>query len=175
MEDRIEILTKQSEQLQESLDVDRLEEKRVADLVERGLAAGTRASDARRSTAQSATRLLDVEDDLARTKIDITRLVRQTNAEEEERLQALLDIKAQASTKMSEARFRMDVASKFLGMSGVDIVSSTIAAEFDLTMVIHRNQDGKAVQSAVDMDSTLLPGDTLEVVYRELEDTPATE
>ena len=175
MAERIDILTRQIEQLQESLDVDRVEEQRIADLIERGLAASTRASDARRSTVQSATRLLEVEDDLARTKLDITRLARQASADKEDRLRALLVAKATASTAMSNARFRMDVASKFLGMSGVDIVSSTIAAEFNLAMVIHRNVDGEAVKKAAEMDSVLFPGDTLEISYQELGNTPVTE
>lgn len=175
MEQRIDILIEQSERMQESLDVDKADEERIAQLVERGLAASTRTTDARRDTVQSATRLLDVEDDLARTQIDITRSARQASAEEEGRLSALLIAKARASTTMNEAKFRMDVASKFLGMSGVDIVSSTLAAEFDLVVVVHRNMDGKVVKKPVVMDSTLLPGDTLEVAFQELGSTLATQ
>lgn len=118
---------------------------------------------------------MDVEDDLARTQIDITRSARQASVEEEGRLSALLIAKARASTTMNEAKFRMDVASKFLGMSGVDIVSSTLAAEFDLVVVVHRNMDGKVVKKPVVMDSTLLPGDTLEVAFQELGSTLATQ
>lgn len=172
---RIEILRLQQEKLREALAADEEEEARVNSLVERGLAPGSRISDVRRSTVLSATRLLELEDALSRIELEVIRLDRQVETYEEQRLQVLLGAQQQAERDLRGARLRMDIASQYLAMAGADIATSDIIAEFDVVTTIHRTENGKKTELAADLDSRLVPGDTLEIAFEEVANMELTE
>jgi polysaccharide biosynthesis/export protein len=153
---RIGILESQQEKLAEGLAADTEEEQRVKELVERGLTPGTRLSEVRRSTVLSATRLLELEESLARAKLDVTRLKREAEAYEETRLAALLTERQAGETALADSRRAMTLASRFLGggtgMSGYEIIAT-----------IYRREAGGRNELAMEESSELMPGDTLEI------------
>lgn len=167
---RIEILGLQQEKLKEALTTDEEEEARILELVQRNLVAGTRASDVRKSTVLSATRLLDLENDLASSEQDIIKLDRQTAAYEEQRLRNLYDSLSTTEQNIRSARLRMDIVSQYLALTGSDLATTGIITEFGLMAIIHRNEFGEKVEISADLNATLLPGDTIEAVFEEIVD-----
>ena len=174
-EQRLEILRKQQATMTQALAAEEAEEARIVDLVERGLAPGSRESDVRRTTVLTATRLLDIEDDLARTEIDLGRTTRQFEVFEENRIEALLNAQVQADERVREARLRMDVVGQFLALTGTEVTTADVTSEFGVTTVLFRRSNGDVRQLIADMDTTLLPGDTLEADFEELIPAPLTE
>ena len=174
-EQRLEILRKQQATMTQALAAEEAEEARIVDLVERGLAPGSRESDVRRTTVLTATRLLDIEDDLARTEIDLGRTTRQFEEFEENRIEALLNAQVQADERVREARLRMDVVGQFLALTGTEVTTADVTSEFGVTTVLFRRSNGDVRQLIADMDTTLLPGDTLEADFEELIPAPLTE
>lgn len=172
---RIEILMQQQLKLQDLLDADVEEEERILDLVQRGLAAGARASDVRKSTVLSATRLLDLEDDLARSEQDVIKLDRQTAAYEEQRLRNLYDGQSNTEQAIRAARLRMDIVSQYLALSGSDLATSEIIAEFGLKAIIHRSGLEGKIEIEAGLDTPLLPGDTVEIVFEELAESALSQ
>ena len=174
-EQRLEILRKQQATMTQALAAEEAEEARIVDLVERGLAPGSRESDVRRTPVLTATRLLDIEDDLARTEIDLGRTTRQFEVFEENRIEALLNAQVQADERVREARLRMDVVGQFLALTGTEVTTADVTSEFGVTTVLFRRSNGDVRQLIADMDTTLLPGDTLEADFEELIPAPLTE
>ena len=145
------------------------------DLVERGLAPGSRESDVRRTTVLTATRLLDVEDDLARTEIDLTRTSRGFEEYQEERIAKLLSEQVTVDQLAREARLRMDVVGQFLALSGSEVATADVTSEFGVTAVLFRRTEGELRQIQADMDTLLMPGDTLEANFEEILPVPLTD
>jgi polysaccharide export outer membrane protein len=165
---RIEILGQQQAKLREALTADEEEETRILDLVQRGLAAGTRASDVRKSTVLSATRLLDLENDLAKSEQDVIKLDRQTAAYEEQRLRNLYDSQSATEQTIRTARLRMDIVSQYLALTGSELATTGIIVKFGLKAIIHRNEFDSKVEISADLDTALFPGDTVEIVFEEV-------
>lgn len=165
---RIDILGQQQEKLGEALRADEEEEARIVDLVERGLAAGSRLSDVRKSTVLSATRLLDVDNDLARSEQDVIRLDRQTAAYEEQRLRDLFTAQSVTNQAARSALLRMDVIAQYLALSGSDLATSELIAEFGLSAIIYRSVPEGKLEVIADLDTPLLPGDTVEILFEEV-------
>ncbi|MEL6640184.1 MAG: polysaccharide biosynthesis/export family protein [Pseudomonadota bacterium] len=174
-EQRLDILRQQQETMTEALAAEEAEEARILDLVERGLAPGSRESDVRRTTVLTATRLLDVEDDLARTEIDLTRTARGFEEYQEERIAQLLNEQVTVDQLAREARLRMDVVGQFLALSGSEVATADVTSEFGVTTVLFRRSEGQLRQIQADMDTLLMPGDTLEANFEEILPVPLTD
>ncbi len=174
-EQRLDILRQQQETMTQALAAEEAEEARILDLVERGLAPGSRESDVRRTTVLTATRLLDVEDDLARTEIDLTRTARGFEEYQEERLARLLSDQVTVDQLAREARLRMDVVGQFLALSGSEVATADVTSEFGVTTVLFRRLEGELRQIQADMDTLLMPGDTLEANFEEILPVPLTD
>ena len=167
---RIEILGLQQTNLKEALSADEEEEARVFALVQRGLAAGSRASDVRKSTVLSATRLLDLENDLAKSEQDIIKLDRQTAAYEEQRLRNLYDSQSATEQDIRLAQIRMDIVSQYLALTGSDLATSEIIAEFGLVAIIFRSVSNEKVEITADLTTILSPGDTVEITFEQIDE-----
>ncbi len=165
--ERLEILTAQRANQQEALDSDEAEEQRTQDLVSRSLVPATRLSEVRRNTVLSASRLLDLENQLAAGRLEVTRLEREIAAYDENRLTELLTLREQLSAAVVEARLRMDLLTQ--NLSGVVDGEGTAAAMLSSDVVIRAyRRDGETIRPVVvEMDSELQPGDTLEVVLND--------
>lgn len=171
-EQRLDILRQQQETMTRALEADEQEEARVVDLVERGLAAGSRDVDARRATMQTATRLLDIEDNLARTEIELTRTLWNAEQVKDARIESLLADQVAADVRAREARLNMDVLGQFLALAGSEIATVDVTSEFGVTISLYRRSEGELRRSAADMDTVLMPGDTVEANFEEI--IPAT-
>ena len=124
----------------------------------------------RKSTVLSATRLLDLENDLASSEQDIIKLDRQAAAYEEQRLRNLYDSQSATEQDIRMAQIRMDIVSQYLALTGSDLATTGIIAEFGLMAIIYRNEFGEKVEFSADLTNILSPGDTVEVVFEEIID-----
>lgn len=153
--DRIAIMEEQKTKQAELLAGDEAEEDRVRDLLDRGLAPATRMADVRRTTVLTASQLLNIEENLASTELEVTRLQRELDRFEEARLAALLDLREATYKKVLDSRLLMDLFEQNLSGSG------TLQGEQNLSLTALRRSADKDIAVAVDMDTALLPGDTL--------------
>ncbi|WP_170426015.1 polysaccharide biosynthesis/export family protein [Ruegeria arenilitoris] len=174
--ERIRILEEQKSELAKALAADEEEEARVVSLVDKGLAPGSRLADTRRTTVLSATRLLDVEEDLAATGLILTRLSRDQEQYEQERSLRLLQERLAASLEIRDASVRMDTISKYLAGASSEIGTESLISDIDYSVTIFRVVDGQLQTLPADKLTELLPGDSLEVSVQEtLSEIPLTE
>ena len=163
-------------ELAKALAADEEEEARVVSLVDKGLAPGSRLADTRRTTVLSATRLLDVEEDLAATGLILTRLSRDQEQYEQERSLRLLQERLAASLEIRDASVRMDTISKYLAGASSEIGTESLISDIDYSVTIFRVVDGQLQTLPADKLTELLPGDSLEVSVQEtLSEIPLTE
>jgi polysaccharide export outer membrane protein len=161
-EGRVQILLEQQVKLEESLQTDEEEEARIRELLESGLAMASRSSDARRATILSATRLLDVEADLARAKLDVTRLTRDKAEFEQTRTRDLSVFRDNARNALLSVDLRLEGINTLLasqGLGGIDGVTEDPPVSF----TVYRVSNGQVLSSKVTMDELLFPGDVIEV------------
>ncbi len=153
--DRIAILEEQKTKQTELLEGDEAEEARVRDLLDRGLAPATRLADVRRTTVLTASQLLTIEANLATIELEIARLQRQLDKFEETRLAALLEQRDETYKKVLDTGLLMNLFNQNLSGSG------TLQAGQNVSLTALRRSEGKSTVVDVDMDTPLLPGDTL--------------
>ncbi|MBO9412083.1 MULTISPECIES: polysaccharide biosynthesis/export family protein [unclassified Ruegeria] len=170
--ERIRILEEQKTELAKALKADEEEEARVVSLVEKGLAPGSRLADTRRTTVLSATRLLDVEEDLAGTSLIMTRLIRDQEQYEQERSLRLLQERRAATLDVRDARHQMDTISKYLAGASDEIGTESLIMDIDYTVTVFRMVDGQLQSREVDKLTQLLPGDSLEISVQEIAPEP---
>jgi polysaccharide export outer membrane protein len=170
--ERIRILEEQKTELAKALKADEEEEARVVSLVDKGLAPGSRLADTRRTTVLSATRLLDVEEDLAGTSLIMTRLIRDQEQYEQERSLRLLQERRAATLDVRDARHQMDTISKYLAGASDEIGTESLIMDIDYTVTVFRMVDGQLQSREVDKLTQLLPGDSLEISVQEIAPEP---
>ncbi|WP_171134828.1 polysaccharide biosynthesis/export family protein [Ruegeria sp. HKCCD7221] len=174
--ERIAILQKQKFQLAKALAADEEEEARVISLVDRGLAPGSRIADTRRTTVLSATRLLDVDEDLAATSLVLTRLRRDREQYEQERSLRLLQERRDANLAIRESTLQMDTIAKYLAGASNEMGIDSLITDIDYTVRIYRLIEGELQAVQGDKQTRLLPGDSLEIKVEELlPEAPLTE
>ncbi|WP_171211597.1 polysaccharide biosynthesis/export family protein [Ruegeria sp. HKCCA5426] len=174
--ERIAILQKQKFQLAKALAADEEEEARVISLVDRGLAPGSRIADTRRTTVLSATRLLDVDEDLAATSLVLTRLRRDREQYEQERSLRLLQERRDANLAIRESTLQMDTIAKYLAGASNEMGIDSLITDIDYTVRIYRLIEGELQAVPGDKQTRLLPGDSLEIKVEELlPEAPLTE
>lgn len=162
-EQRIEILKEQEVELAKALASDEEEEARVISMIERGLAAGSRIADTRRTTVLSATRLLEVEEDLAATNLVLTRLKRDRELYEQQRSLALLQQRRDAHLALRDASLQMDTISKYLAGASSEIGTESLISDIDYSVTIFRVVDGELQELRAEKMTQLLPGDSVEI------------
>lgn len=167
-EQRLEILEQQKAELAKALSADEIEEARVLNLVERGLTPGSREADIRRTTVLSATRLLDVEEDIATTELLLIRLKRDRDAYEQERSLRLLQERRAASLSVRDASLQMDTISKYLAGVSTEIGTENLISEIDFSITIYRLTGGQILAFEADKLTQLMPGDSLEISVQEI-------
>jgi polysaccharide export outer membrane protein len=160
------ILEKQMRAEAERAKVDQDELVRVEGLVAKGMAPITRLSDTRRILLLSASRATEVE---ARTE-----QVRQRRAEEERKLERLIDQRRidmlkelqETRTRLADTEAkRLSASEKMLYIGGLQSqMARGVVAVPDITL-FRRTQGGSTRLSASD-DTELLPGDVLEIALR---------
>ncbi len=173
---RQEILRQQRTELSKALEADEIEEARVLDLVERGLAAGSRIADIRRTTVTSATRRLDVEEDLSAANLMLTRLMREKEAFEQERIARLFQERSIASLSVRDASLQMDTISKYLAGASNEIGMDDLISDIDYTATIYRTIDGQTKAFTAEKSTQVHPGDSIEISVKETSlENPLTE
>lgn len=160
---RIEILQAQQQKLNEALESDTAEELRVADLVERGLARSATVADVRRSTVLSATRLLELEETLARARLDVTRLQREAEAYDQLRLAGLLAARETAKNQLMDATRELQLLARYLGGSVATVGTAGALPEYEMRAVAFRRAQNGRSAVPLSEDGMLSPGDTLDV------------
>ncbi len=173
---RIEILQEQKTELAKALVSDEEEEKRVIDMIERGLTAGNRLADTRRTTVLSATRLLEVEEDLAATNLVLTRLRRDREYYEQERSLRLLQQRRDAHLALRDASLQMDTIAKYLAGAASEIGTESLISDIDYAVTIFRVVEGELQELRADKMTQLLPGDSVEISVQQVtQQTQLTE
>jgi polysaccharide export outer membrane protein len=173
---RIAILQEQKTELAKALLSDEEEEKRVIDMIERGLTAGNRLADTRRTTVLSATRLLEVEEDLAATNLVLTRLRRDREYYEQERSLRLLQQRRDAHLALRDASLQMDTIAKYLAGASSEIGTESLISDIDYSVTIFRVVEGQLQELRADKMTQLLPGDSIEISVQQVtQQTQLTE
>lgn len=166
-EQRIDILRQQQEKLAASTSEDEAEERRIAELVGRGLAPAGRLADIRRSNVLAATRLLDLEENLAFALFEFARLERQALQYEEERLQTLLTNREAEREALRAARHRMEIIAEYLGSQSSEYLADEIYGVSEMQATVYRMVDGRREEAALALDAELRPGDALDISFAE--------
>lgn len=160
---RSEILILQKEKQAEVLAFDEEDEARVQALFERGLVPVSQLADIRRNTVLSATRLLDLEENLSRFELDAIRLQRQLDEYEEVRLTALLFERTQVNKNVLDARLRMDMLLQNLSGISSEAGATDVLMDLGVTVIVYRRIGGQLETFKLDLDGEVYPGDTLEI------------
>ncbi|WP_343080300.1 polysaccharide biosynthesis/export family protein [Ostreiculturibacter nitratireducens] len=158
---RLAILQQQREKQLELLASDEEEEERTRDLLEKGLAPATRLADIRRTTVLSGTRLLEIEQLLADAELDVTRLQRELNEYEEDRLAALLTDRETTYSEVLDTRLQMDLYAQNLSGTAGGLGELGMASDLHVSVLALRRSKGEDSRVELDLDSELQPGDTL--------------
>ncbi|MFT6119867.1 MAG: polysaccharide export outer membrane protein [Yoonia sp.] len=160
---RVLILLKQQDQLGELVASDEEEEARTRDLVERSLIPAPRLAEVRRTTLLSATRLLDVEEKLANSQLEVARLEREINRFEETRAGDLLSLQEQLTAALLESRLRLDQLAQNLSSATTGQTGTTLTANNGINLRAFRRADGIITEIVLDLNSVIEPGDVIEV------------
>lgn len=161
--DRVLILREQRGNLEAVLAEDRDEEERMNQLLESGLTMASRQADAKRATMFTATRLLDLEDNLARAELEVTRLTRARSEFEETRASNLLLEREAARLQLMDTGRRIDSISRMLTAEDISVASAGLIDEPEVIITLYRREPGGIETVAAAFDDDLLPGDTIEV------------
>lgn len=160
---RVAILKEQRAKLRESLAADEEEEARIRELLESGLTMASRNSDARRATILTATRLLDVEANLAQAELGVTRMTRDKEEYEQERVRDLTIRREDARAGILSARMQLDVTARLLSSGLIGSPFASAAVEPEVHYALYRDVGDGVRQLPVEMDTLLMPGDIIEV------------
>lgn len=166
--ERIAILKQQRQTQTEAVAADKVEEERLADLVERGLSQRSRLWDMRRDMFLSTTRLLDLEEQLAAFELEFARLQRLRDEFEELRLIALHEEREMTVEELRRSSLRMEVLTQYLGGQSSDFYTETFFAIFDYTTIVYRDTADNSEIMEVGKDFVLSPGDTLEIALSDV-------
>lgn len=162
---RLSILEEQNAQQQVAVKDDEEEQGRVKGLLDRGMVQTTRFLDSRRALLLSSTRLLDVQNNLARVELEVTNFERQIVALDEDRARLLLTERETVRQQLHEVGARLEGARLSLEALGLEAELPGLDADsVEPTFILHRRQDGVMVSRPVDSDILLLPGDVVEVI-----------
>lgn len=162
-ESRIAILTEQAARQADVVATDEEELGRVSQLLERGVVPKDRLLDIRRAQALSASRLLDVEDDLERLKFDRIRFAADLETAESRRRERLLGEMERAQARLEEVAVRLDAARNELALRGVAPVAALGAGDAQPDIQIHRGVGALAFTLNPLLDDYVEPGDVIEV------------
>lgn len=159
---RQEILAQQKAKQSEAIAADEEEEARVKELLAGGLTNATRVTDARRATVLTATRLLEIEENLARAELDVTRMTREMEEFEEVRRTRLLSERDLARARIFNAKLSMDSLSRLQSTSQASMLDSITGLPSEPLVLVYRMVDGVEEVIEAAMGDTVQPGDTIE-------------
>jgi polysaccharide export outer membrane protein len=163
-QERKRILEQQGGNQEAAVKDDEEEQRRVAGLVERGVAPMTRMLDVRRVLLLSSTRLLETQNNLARVNLEITNFERQLKAFDEDRERRLTEERADVRQRALEGAARLTAVRELLEASGAAPLAPGAGAEALVTaFTLHRRVAGIPTSAPADPDMILLPGDVIEV------------
>jgi polysaccharide export outer membrane protein len=161
---RVAILREQRANQAEQVAADEQEQTRVEDLVSRSLVPAARLEEARRTVVLSKSGLLELEAQLAQTDLDVTLAARELDAYDERRQTEVLEMREQLTAMMIEASLRMNMLSQNLAGAADGEGVSALLLRSNASIYVFRNDRGTVRRVGLDLDSPLLPGDTVEVV-----------
>lgn len=161
---RVAILREQRANQAEQVAADEQEQTRIEDLVSRSLVPAARLEEARRTVVLSKSGLLELEAQLAQADLDVTRAARELDAYDERRQTELLEMREQLTAIMIEASLRMDMLAQNLAGAADGEGVSALLLRSNANIYVFRNDRGQVKRVGLDLDSPLLPGDTVEVV-----------
>jgi polysaccharide export outer membrane protein len=171
--ERIDVLRKQAKNQAVALKDDEAEEKRVRDLIKRGLARTDRITQTKRDSVQSAQRLLAIEQNISTATIELARLEATRDQFDSERMARLLLERESAAQALSAARQRHAEAQLLVSAAslGSPLLADAASAAIDATL--HRTVAGVVQTAPVALDDPLQPNDVVEFAVR-VEAPPAT-
>lgn len=172
-EERLDILRQQSENQAIAVKDDEDELGRVKQLFDRGVVPIGRFLDIRRAQLASATRFLQTEDSLARVTLERTRFLRDADAIEESRREAIYSEIAEGQRRLRELAVRLATTRRQLEIIGAS-PRGLAPASSRIEVALHRGVGPAVVAEAIDLDALLMPGDIIEVtVFEELPFEPS--
>lgn len=163
LRERSEILIQQREKQAEVLAFDEEDETRVQALLERGLVPAAQLSDVRKNTVLSATRLLDLDENLSRFELEAIRLQRQLDEYGEVRLTALMQERIRANKNVLDAGLRMNLLSQNLSGISAEAGGTSEQTDLGITLKVYRRVNGQLETFTLALDDEIHPGDTLEI------------
>ena len=158
---RIKILREQRTSQVQIVAAEEAEEARVKELISRSLVPEQRLIETRRTTLLSASRLLEIEENLNRAEQIMAERARDISRFEEERVLMLLEEREAVRRDYLTAEARMNRLSG--GLDQMTLLAGSLQLTTPPDVTIHRQQDGVVQALSVDLDTPVLPGDIVEV------------
>ncbi|MGU3541090.1 polysaccharide biosynthesis/export family protein [Methylobacterium sp. A54F] len=167
MDDRIGVLTEQRGKEEEGAAIDASEIERINDLQRRGVVPVTRQVETRRLSLVSATRALQIATTLEEVKRSREDLARSSQRLDDQRRADLSKDLQENTVKLTQTRFRIAAVGEKMLYTG--IVKSQLVRDTggDPQIVVHRiAPDGRSSRIEGGEDTSLRPGDTVDVTLR---------
>ena len=161
VDERLKILGERIQVESAVLAEDTEEKERIDKLFQRGMVSIQRTSDVRKSQLFTATRLLQTQDAVSRSKMNRMELERQMEQQVSDRLIVVAQAIEESELETTVLNAKIAAAQKELSVLGVTVVEDGQA----LVVQIHRGSGPQKESFPASMDDILRPGDILEVSY----------
>lgn len=161
-DEHIAVLVQQQQREEEGVEVDAAEVKRSDDLVAQGTVVHSRLMDARRDLLMSSTRLLQTQAQMMQVRRQRHDLARDLELLGAERTMKLTQQLQEATLEAAADRERLRTIEQKLQAAGMQVPSSTPNGPPAVT-VYRQDASGRTVELDLGYDSTLEPGDVVEV------------
>jgi len=158
--DQIAALEQVEAQQQHAFDQQSQDANRAGDLLRKGVGTISRAEENQRVANQSRSELLEVRVRLAQGRKELEEWQHQLEVFDDNRTTKLLEALRDAVADAGKAQYQLNAARERL--TGGTSTSRQTSVEPIVT--IRRNAKGTSMQIAADLDTTLLSGDTVEIV-----------
>lgn len=147
----------------EGLEADTAELERLQDLEKRGNTTSARVTDARRSLLLSSTRYLQATAQISQFGREQAELRRRLQKAQDDRKLAILEELQNAVVAAATTDERIKAVAEKLRYAGISPASILPSSEQERSITLVRNEGNGLVKITADEDTSLLPGDVIDI------------
>ncbi|MEM8551475.1 MAG: polysaccharide biosynthesis/export family protein [Pseudomonadota bacterium] len=161
--DRVARLNEELDNTAEGLSLEEEDVDRIRQLQERGLAAAARLSDARQSLLLVSSRVLSVQDSVARFTLERDEIGERLNTFDERFEEPLIAERAQVLTQIWTLESRAANARRALALNGQAVEAFGVSLEPRIAISIRRGVAPDLTVIEAELDTAVRPGDVIDV------------
>ncbi|MEM0905753.1 MAG: polysaccharide biosynthesis/export family protein [Pseudomonadota bacterium] len=161
--DRVARLNEELDNTAEALSLEEEDVDRIRQLQERGLAAAARLSDARQALLLVSSRVLGVQDSVARFTLERDEIGERLNTFDERFEEPLIAERAQVLTQIWTLESRVANARRALALNGQAVEAFGVTLQPQVAISIRRGVSPDVTIIKAELDTAVRPGDVIDV------------